>query len=183
LPVSKGKRASFNTRISADLKTQLQQSAANAGRSLSEEIEHRLALSLERQKMLDEAFELAYGARAGLIRFLGLVIRDGGGSGALIEVLRRINLPDMTSRPEALARRLIEEAGYNRQRDPEMAERAAKLREWLGPDIGPVLIEAYQNLRADIEDGRIEPEQPDPESQELWARALKRAAARQNGEG
>jgi hypothetical protein len=179
LPADKGKRSSFNTRIGSDLKTQLQLAGARAGRSLSEEIEHRLALSLEHQKALDEAFELAYGARAGLVRFLGLAIRDGGGSRALIEALRRVDVPDMTTRPEALAHRLIWGAGYDGRRDPEQAERAAKIREQLGPDMGARVIAAYYKLRADIEEGRVGREEADPAIQEMWAQAIKRATSQE----
>src|SRR5947207_263931 len=112
LPAGEGKRASFNTRISPQLKMQLQLAAAEAGRSLSEEIEYRLALSLERQNVLDEVFELVFGGRPGLARFLGMAIRYGAGSRALIEILQRLDMPDATAEPEALAHRLIWDAGY-----------------------------------------------------------------------
>lgn len=46
LPPGKGKRASFTTRITPRLKETLEGSAKANGRSLSEEIEHRLELSI-----------------------------------------------------------------------------------------------------------------------------------------
>jgi hypothetical protein len=45
LPPGEAKRSSFNTRLRPDLKTQLEQAAADEGRSLSEEIEFRLERS------------------------------------------------------------------------------------------------------------------------------------------
>ncbi len=47
LPPGKGKRASFTTRMTPRLKETLEGSAKANGRSLSEEIEHRLQLSIK----------------------------------------------------------------------------------------------------------------------------------------
>ena len=50
------KRASFNTRLRAPLKEHLAKEAAIAGRSLSEEIEHRLERSLDVMAHIEDAF-------------------------------------------------------------------------------------------------------------------------------
>jgi hypothetical protein len=178
------KRFTLTTRITADTRARLAQEATRSGRSLAQEIELRIALSLESQGALDQAFDLAYGSRAGLIRFLGAVISRGGGSRALIETLQRLAVPDATAQPEELGQRLIWEAGYDGRREPEMAERAAKMREQLGPEVAALLIDAYHRLRDELEAGPPrEFPQADPQVQALWDRALKRAAARQKGEG
>ena len=70
-----GKRASFNTRIRDSLKRQLEQAAADAGRSLSEEIEFRLERSVD-DKPLFDALQLVYGPRiAGLMLLMSEVVR------------------------------------------------------------------------------------------------------------
>jgi hypothetical protein len=178
------KRRTLTTRITDHTRARLEQEAARSGRSLAQEIELRIELSLESQGALDQAFDLAYGSRAGLIRFLGLVIRHGGGSRALIEILRRLDLPDVTGEPEALAHRLIWDAGYDGQRDNTMAALAADTRKQLGPEMSALLIEAYHRLRAEIEAGPPrEFPQADPQIQALWDRAIQRAQHRQKEEG
>lgn len=56
LPKGLGKRASFNTRLRDEVKVRLEQAAVVAGRSLSEEIEHRLERSLSDEDMRFQAF-------------------------------------------------------------------------------------------------------------------------------
>jgi Arc-like DNA binding dprotein len=65
------KRAQFNTRLRQEVKKRLEQAAASAGRSLSEEIEHRLEQSLRDEEVagggrLHSLFRLL-GGTAGLI--------------------------------------------------------------------------------------------------------------------
>jgi hypothetical protein len=70
-----GKRASFNTRIRDSLKQRLEAAAANAGRSLSEEIEFRLERSMD-DKPLFDALQLVYGPHvAGFLLLMGEVVR------------------------------------------------------------------------------------------------------------
>ena len=52
LPPDQGKRASFTTRIRAELRGRLDREASRVGRSLSEEIEFRLELSVRDQDVL-----------------------------------------------------------------------------------------------------------------------------------
>jgi hypothetical protein len=178
------KRRTVTVRVTDETRARLERAASESGRSLAQEIELRLDRSLDRQGALDEAFGMTYGNRAGLVRFIGLVIRHGGGSRALIEALRRLDVPDVTTEPEALAQRLIWDAGYDDKRDKTMAARAAATREGLGPEMPALLVDAYHRLRAEIDAAPSrELPKPDPRIQALWDRAFERAEERRKGEG
>ena len=72
LPPGQGKRASFTTRLSNDLKQKLEAEAHAVGRSLSEEIETRLANSLRDPNVMFDA--VAGGNKnASFFRIIGLV--------------------------------------------------------------------------------------------------------------
>lgn len=73
------KRASFNTRLRGDLKARLDAAAKDAGRSLSEEIEHRLETSITAEQHLDQALELWLGPTlCGLVLIVAKAMRDTG---------------------------------------------------------------------------------------------------------
>ena len=73
------KRSSFNTRIRSKLKTRLEMEAEKAGRSLSEEIEHRLEASL----LEDDARFADFGGKGGydLFHLVGKTLRVIGEQG------------------------------------------------------------------------------------------------------
>ena len=76
LPDEKAKRAVFNTRLRAELKTALEAAAKRQGRSLSEEVEFRLERGLDRERNLAEALELGFGRQvAGLMLAIGYTIK------------------------------------------------------------------------------------------------------------
>ena len=81
LPSDQGKRAHFTTRLRTGLKKSLEAEAANAGRSLSEEIEFRLERSFADQDALNEAFGGAHNLA---------VMRVAGTAIAAIERLREL---------------------------------------------------------------------------------------------
>lgn len=71
------KRASFNTRLRPSLKRSLEEAASQEGRSLSEEIEFRLELSLDAEGHLFEALRLAFGRQvASLMLAIGLLVEE-----------------------------------------------------------------------------------------------------------
>jgi TraY domain len=77
LPDEKAKRAVFNTRLRAELKTALEAAAKRQGRSLSEEVEFRLEQGLDRERHLVEALELGFGRQvAGLMLAIGYTIKQ-----------------------------------------------------------------------------------------------------------
>ena len=171
LPAEQVKRHSVGIRTTRKLKDYLLRAANLSGRSLAQEVEYRLERSLDRRTPLDEAFELAFGQRAGLVRFLGEIVRGGGGSQALICAMQRLAVPDLTNDPEGLANRLIWDAGYSdSQVDADRAAEGARWRERLGPELGGLLVAANRRLRAERES---EP-QPDPGGLAAFARATRR---------
>jgi hypothetical protein len=84
MKAGEAKRASFNTRLRGALKSELEKSASDSGRSLSEEIEFRLEQSVQRQRALREMLELRFGSE--LARIL-----DAGARDAAAEIRRITN--------------------------------------------------------------------------------------------
>jgi hypothetical protein len=73
------KRRTLTTRITEATRLALENSAAEKGRSLSQEIEFRIECSFRDDNWLDAALDAAYGSRnAGVLMLLGRVMRDAG---------------------------------------------------------------------------------------------------------
>jgi hypothetical protein len=93
-----GERVSLGLRVTAELKLRLDSAAAAAGRSQSQEAELRLEQSFERQALLPQILDLAYGRKAAglLLAVLYQTVRDGrigaAQSGGSFEALN--NWPD-----------------------------------------------------------------------------------------
>jgi hypothetical protein len=88
------KRAFFQTRLRESVKKRLEERAATEGRSLSEEIEVRLDRSFERQDILPQVLELAYGRKlAALLQILGRAM-SGVGQRAMFEQTHSLPSPD-----------------------------------------------------------------------------------------
>lgn len=76
-----GDRASLGLRVTADLKSRLEQAAEASGRSQSQEAELRLERSFEKEDLLPEVLSLAYGRpMAGILMLLGRAMHDAGSS-------------------------------------------------------------------------------------------------------
>ena len=74
-----GKRHPLNMRTTHAVREKLERAATDSGRSLAQEVEHRLEKSFEREGLLPEVLELAYGRQlAGLLMALGWAMRDAG---------------------------------------------------------------------------------------------------------
>jgi TraY domain len=58
-----GVRAGLSLRVTAELKTELEEAAESNGRSLSQEAEFRLERTFANQSLLDDVLTLAYGDR------------------------------------------------------------------------------------------------------------------------
>lgn len=79
LEPGQAKRGAFNTRLRDAVKERLENKARAAGRSLSEEIEHRLERSLAVEDDARDALDMAYGRRlAGLLMLVGRVMGQVG---------------------------------------------------------------------------------------------------------
>jgi hypothetical protein len=178
-----GSKADIRIRMTEPLRADIESSAAREGISMNEEMVKRLERSYDWERMLDQAFELSYGPRAGLIRWLGEIVRRGGGSEALISALKQWAVPDLTTRPDGLADELVEEAGYPGDH-PLMARNAAVWRERLGPEISTLAVAAYHRRIDELkQNGPRKREQPDPEIQEQWAEAFRRSGVKDDPEG
>jgi TraY domain len=74
-----GERTTLNMRIASDLWHDLDSAARRTGRSLSQEAELRLAQSFQRERILDQALELAYGRRlAGILLWIAKEMSRAG---------------------------------------------------------------------------------------------------------
>src|SRR5215472_18764726 len=109
-PAQPGTRVSLGLKVTPDVKTRLDETAKNNGRTQSHEAEVRLERSFEDEDALDRAMLLAFGADNGPLLFLvGEVLRvgapHGGGwldedsgakdvAAAFVHLLRRLRAPD-----------------------------------------------------------------------------------------
>ena len=76
---SPGERVHLGFRVTPDLKQHVERAADRSGRSISQEAEMRLERSFEREGLLSEALELAYGRRlAAILLMLGKAMKDTG---------------------------------------------------------------------------------------------------------
>jgi hypothetical protein len=119
LPAGQAKRASFNTRLREHTKERLEQAAASAGRSLSEEIEFRLEQTLEDER------------RSGGPR-LHALLRLFSGAAALIEA--RTGKSFLSDLDTYVTVKTAWERMLDAARGPEITETVAG---WM-PDLGPV---------------------------------------------
>jgi hypothetical protein len=76
---SAGKRHPLNMRTTKETRLRLEKAAALAGRSLAQEVEARLERSFDRESLLPDVLELAYGSRlAALLVTIGEAMTDTG---------------------------------------------------------------------------------------------------------
>jgi hypothetical protein len=71
-----GKRYPLNMRTTFEVRRELERAAASTGRSLAQEAEHRIQLTFQNQKVLQEALDLSFGPGiSGLLMIIGDVMR------------------------------------------------------------------------------------------------------------
>ena len=74
-----GTKASLGLKVTASLKSRLEEAAAASGRTQSQEAEYRLERSFDRADLMWEMMELAYGREAGaLILLMARAMTDAG---------------------------------------------------------------------------------------------------------
>jgi hypothetical protein len=74
-----GKRYALNMRATFEVRQALERAAAQSGRSLAQEVEHRLERSFHEQELLPETLELAFGGHlAGLLFTIGSCVAPLG---------------------------------------------------------------------------------------------------------
>lgn len=79
-----GDRVSLGLRVTAQTKNRLDEAAVASGRSQSQEAEFRLDRSFDRQDLLQESLQLAYGApMAQLLQAIGWVMSTAGPAAAV----------------------------------------------------------------------------------------------------
>ena len=124
-PAKEGEKTTLSLRVTPELKRRLDVAATQSGRNLSQEAEHRLELTIENERAIQQALEFAYGPRvAGLALFLARVMQVTSNRceyllkgtavaacpwhdvpEAFQKVVDNVNLTLMVFRPNATARR------------------------------------------------------------------------------
>ncbi|HEY3909476.1 MAG TPA: hypothetical protein VGM07_06255 [Stellaceae bacterium] len=154
-------------RIKEPLRATIEREADRRGLSMNAEAEDRIEQAYRDEQTRRDAF------RPGLVTFLRDLVRAGAGSKAIIHALILIDVPDVRSDPENLARSLIFDLGFDdAELDDLRATEAARWRERLGPELGELLRAAYHRLRDQLEDEPREPPAVDREIAASWDAAM-----------